>query len=334
MKKIILLLIVINSMNRVDAQVPKKVIVEHFTNTRCGICAIRNPGFYSNYASQSGVIHLAVHPSSPYSNCALSMHNPSQNDARTNYYGIFGGTPRLVIQGQVISSGADYSAASLFAPYLNQISVLSVKIRQTKFGTDSIRSTIVIKAVATHTYTNLQLFVALTEDTVFYTGSNGEPKHYDVFRKSLSGTSGNSIFVPTTVGDSAVFVYSSVANSAWVFSRITTLAILQDASTKAVIQSENIPSTSSTLVTGLANSSLNNVNVTAYFFENKLILDQKNLEQENTLSIYDVTGKLRLYKQLSDTNETISLEQLNAGIYIYTIKSNTGLFKTGKLIVQ
>ena len=96
------------------AQVPKKVIVEHFTNTVCSVCASKNPGFYTNLKNQQGVIHLAVHPSSPYTSCILSKHNVSENDARTNYYGVYGATPRLAIQGVVIASNANYSSAAIF----------------------------------------------------------------------------------------------------------------------------------------------------------------------------------------------------------------------------
>jgi hypothetical protein len=44
-------------------EVPKKIVVEHFTNSRCSVCASRNPGFYANYnTSNSGdMIHLTVH---------------------------------------------------------------------------------------------------------------------------------------------------------------------------------------------------------------------------------------------------------------------------------
>ena len=198
----------------VNAQVPKKVVVEHFTNTKCSICASRNPGFYTNLNSQTGVIHLAIHPSSPYAACFLSMHNPIENDGRTNYYGIYGGTPRLVIQGTVISSSVNYSSASIFTPYLGQTSPASIKIYQYKYGNDSIRSRIVIKTEATHTLTNLSLFVALAEDTINYTGSNGESVHYDVFRKSYTGTSGISVTLPAVVGDSVVYIKSSPTNIA------------------------------------------------------------------------------------------------------------------------
>src|SRR5688572_14710898 len=85
------------------AQTPRQVIVEHFTNTRCSICASKNPGFYSLlHGSYPQVLHIAYHPSAPYSNCYFSLQNPTENNSRTNYYGVYGSTPRAVIQGNVI----------------------------------------------------------------------------------------------------------------------------------------------------------------------------------------------------------------------------------------
>ena len=89
----------------VIAQVEQKVIIEHFTNTRCGICASRNPAFYQTLAYYPQALHIAYHPSSPYSSCAFNMHNSSENDQRTYFYNIYGGTPRAVIQGEVVAPG-------------------------------------------------------------------------------------------------------------------------------------------------------------------------------------------------------------------------------------
>src|SRR5215207_809064 len=86
------------------AQVPKKIMVEHFTNTKCPVCTARNPGFYANFNSQPNVLHLAVHPSQPYSACLLYQQNAAENNLRTQYYsGVFGSTPRLVINGNIIA---------------------------------------------------------------------------------------------------------------------------------------------------------------------------------------------------------------------------------------
>jgi len=335
MKRLFLhFLALITSVQILNAQVPKKIVVEHFTNTRCSVCASRNPGFYTNLNSQTGIIHLAVHPSSPYAACVLSMHNPVENDGRTNYYGIFGGTPRLVIQGVVILGGANYSSPAIFTPYLSQTSPASIKIYQYKYGNDSIRSRIVIKTEATHTLSNLSLFVALAEDTLNYTGSNGEPVHYDVFRKSLTGTSGVSVTLPAIVGDSVVYIKSSPANVAWSFSRISTLAILQDAATKAVVQSENSLAKTNNLTTGIKNEFVNNTNASVYFSENNIKITQnKNVESLNFM-LYNISGTILINKFVETQSENVNVSNLSPGVYLYRIKSINGFLKSGKLFIN
>lgn len=322
------------SIQLVSAQVPKKVVVEHFTNTKCSICASKNPGFYNNLRNQTGVIHLAVHPSSPYAACVLSMHNPIENDGRTNYYGVYGSTPRLVIQGTVISSSANYSSSSIFTPYLGQTSPASIKIYQYKYGNDSIRSRIVIKTEATHTLTNLSLFVALAEDTINYTSSNGEAVHYDVFRKSLTGTSGVSVTLPAIVGDSVVYIKSSPANVAWNFSKIFTLAILQNATTKAVVQSENISAKTNNLATGIKNEVDGNLNVNVYFSENNVNITQNKNLGNLYFTLYDISGRVLINQFIESNSEKVNVSSLSAGIYLYGIKSTNGFVKTGKLFIN
>ena len=324
------------AIGNVNAQVPKKVVVEHFTNTKCSVCASRNPGFYTNLNAQSGVIHLAIHPSSPYAACVLSQHNVPDNDGRTNYYSVYGSTPRLVIQGVVISSGADYSSASVFTPYLSQTSPASIKIRQTKFGSDSIRSTIVIKTMATHTLTNLKLFVALAEDTVFYTGSNGEPKHFDVFRKSLTGISGSTITLPAIVGDSVVYTKSSPSNMAWVFNRIFTLAILQDGTSKAVVQSEAVGANSNFVIpTSINTNNILSSTISVFVGSEKNIVVKQNKTTDNLeFTLYDISGRKLVTKTVELPSENFNVSNVSQGVYLYTIKSKNSIVKTGKLIID
>ena len=334
MKKLIFYFsILLMSIQFVNAQVVKKVVVEHFTNTRCGPCASRNPGLYTNINNQNGIIHLAIHPSSPYANCFLSLNNPSENDGRTNYYGIFGGTPRIVVQGSVISAGANYSSSSIFTPYLGQTSPASIKIYQTKYGNDSINSRIVIKTEAAHTLNNLSLFVALAEDTVNYTGTNGEPIHYDVFRKSLSSTSGFSVTLPANVGDSVVYSMSSNANLAWNFSRIFTLVILQDAITKEVLQSENIAIETINITTEINSETINNIDINVYFSESSINIDQNKKSENLNFSLYDASGRILLTKFIESSFESVNVSAFSPGIYFYRIKSTNGFMKSGKILI-
>jgi hypothetical protein len=49
MKELSLILgTVLLQLTLAHAQVTKKIIVEHFTNTKCSVCASRNPGFHTN----------------------------------------------------------------------------------------------------------------------------------------------------------------------------------------------------------------------------------------------------------------------------------------------
>ncbi len=126
-KNFTLILLLLISIMTINAQVAKKVVVEHFTNTKCGICSSRNPGFYKNLKNFPDVLHLSIHPSSPYAACKLSQQNNPDNDDRTKYYNVYGGTPRLVIQGKVISANEDYNSSTLFTSEENQIDAKHIK---------------------------------------------------------------------------------------------------------------------------------------------------------------------------------------------------------------
>ncbi len=308
------------------SQVAKKIVVEHFTNTNCSVCASRNPGFYTNLSSQAGVLHLAVHPSAPYSSCLLYQQNSTANDARTNYYGIYGGTPRLVINGVVISSSADYSSSSIFTPYQSLTSPASIRIVQQKFGTDSIKATVIIKTEAPHALGDLSLFVALAEDTVFYTGTNGEDQHYDVFRKSLSSTTGSSVTLPASVGDSIMLTFSSPSDSIWNFSRIYTLAILQETSSKNLVQAEAVSPSGDVAATGINE---NIKQITASIFPNpvdNLFTIQLGESSDAIITLTDIDGKLIMQQAGSQSQFQFDISSLPKATYLLNIKTEKGEF--------
>ena len=316
------------------SQVIKKTVVEHFTNTDCSICASRNPGFYTNLNMQSNVIHLAVHPSSPYPSCLLYQQNAAANDARTNYYGIYGSTPRLVINGNVIPGGANYSSSTIFTPYSGLTSPASIRIVQEKFNSDSIHSTIIIKTEAANALGALSLVVALAEDTVFYTGGNGESLHFDVFRKSLTNIIGDAVTLPATVGDSLVFSFTSLSNPIWNFSRIFTLAILQETTSKSLIQAEAVPASEGSVTTGISSSLLNSNGVRVFPSPtDKFITIDLNETKSATIFLRDINGRLIIQKSISLFENTIDVSALPKGNYFITINSDKGEY-TQKITKQ
>lgn len=306
-----------------SAQVERTIVVEHFTNSRCGICANRNPAFYTNLDNHPGILHLSVHPSAPYSNCVLHQHNPSENDARTNYYNVYGGTPRLVIQGDVISAGANYGAATLFDPFEDQMSDVSISIYQTK--ADNLLSTdVVIKAVADNDYGSAHLLLAAVEELVEYNAPNGENEHRDVFRKTLDGgAQGLAVDIPAVAGDSIVISASTMADSEWVFEEMYVMAILQDAATKEVYQagasdpSDNTPLTNTEEIVALTG-----LKIFPNPAQERL---QISLQDENrsTVSLLDGQGR-RLLQTVFQSQTELNIAALPAGLYWLEITTSQG----------
>jgi hypothetical protein len=329
MKVFQMFLAVMAGCTSLQAQVPKKVVVEHFTNTLCSVCASRNPGFNTNLNAQNGVIRLSVHPSSPYSSCVLNQHNVADNDGRTNYYGIYGSTPRLVIQGVTIPTSASYNAASLFTPYIGQTSPASLRIAQTRFGNDSIRSVIIVKTEAAHSLGSLQLFVALAEDTIFYNAPNGEMRHYTVLRKALSGVSGVALNLPANIGDSLVFIFSSLSNSAWDFARINTFVVLQQTQNKEVVQAEYFPA-QNTLPTSVFESPQESVQV--YSTGTALVVNQPAVISPRTIRLYDISGRIVWQQALTSSSEVIDWNALTEGMYLYMITEENKFIQSGKVV--
>jgi len=244
MRKIALIILAVVNHYTATCQVTKNVIVEHFTNTYCSICASRNPGFYANRVQYPQVIHIAYHPSSPYAACPLNQHNKQENDDRTNYYGIYGATPRLVIQGKALGTGANFNDPAIFQSELGLTSDFNVETSIAASGGAGMVVSVKIKKIASSTLSSLQLYAVLAEDTLFFNAANGETQHYDVFRKSVWGAPIN-ITVPANIGDSVVYTQYLTLNTAWVPNRIYAVALLQNQN-KEVIQvakSANLNST-------------------------------------------------------------------------------------------
>lgn len=318
--------------NPTFAQVQKNVVVEHFTNSRCGICASRNPGFYQNLSNHPDILHIAYHPSSPYPTCIFNQHNKAENDARTNYYNIYGSTPKLVAQGSLISPSSNYSSPSIFTPFMDETTPISINIQQTKYGQDSISTQITLTAEASHTLGDLKLLVALAEDTIFYNSPNGESMHFDVFRKALTPITGLLVNAPTEMGESVSYNFSYPVHADWDFSRIFTMAILQEDANKEVVQAEAVSPDQNDVINSVQQQELlSAINI----FPNPVtdllqveVKDQKNYKG----IIYTMTGQMVMQKDFSGQT-TFNMESLNAGTYFLEI-GNEEAKAIKKIIVQ
>jgi len=329
MKKLFIILSLVTTLT--SAQVAKKIIVEHTTNTWCSICASRNPGFYANLNSQVGIMHIAYHPSSPYAGCILNQHNKPENDSRTKFYGVYGSTPRLVIQGNVISSSANYASPTIFTPYLGQTSPFELTIQQNKTNGTSIISKVKVKTVASHSFTNAKLYIAIAEDTIFYAGPNGEQQHYDVFRKALNDSSGLSVTVPAAIGDSIEFTFNTPFNPVWIPARIFTYAILQEIGNKNVLQAESAASNQNDVILGVNSATPKMVfNISPNPVGNIVFVSAST--PFASVSILNILSKEVLATQ--QTNAII-ISDLANGLYFMQLKNNMGeVLSTRKFVKE
>ncbi len=219
------------------AQAPKYVLLEHFTNTRCGICGGTNPTFYQNINinTNTKLHHLSIHSSTPYSSCVFYQANMAPQDARAAFYGL-PGTPRVSVNGSSTIGAGAISASTVDNAYCATCSPIQIKVTEQDNGGGNRSATIQVKSIGTPPTGNFRLFAAIAEKTVNYGAPNGESVHHNVFRQFLTATTGDALSLATQGNETSTqFNYS--INGNWVASEVYVLAWLYDASVNTIVNS-------------------------------------------------------------------------------------------------
>lgn len=219
------------------AQAKKYVLVEHFTNTYCSICASQNPGFFSRIAVETNtkIHHIAIHSSVPYQQCPYYQANKLEQDARKDFYGLTS-TPRASLNGAALVSAGNITAANIDAA-ANGTSPIEVKVSETT-GTNRT-ATVTLKAVGTVPTANYRMYAAIVEKKINFNANNGETVHYNVLRKFIAygGELGSSGFAVTPLSTLQTFSFPYAITSGWSESQIYVVAWVQNEATKEVLNS-------------------------------------------------------------------------------------------------
>jgi len=308
-RRLIFVFITLIVFSDIQAQVPQKIIVEHFTNTRCGICTSRNPAFYEVYNNNPEVLHISYHPSRPYASCVLYQHNKTENDERTKYYNVYGSTPKFVIQGKLNNS---YSQLNVYDPYKDKLSDFSIALTQYLDEAGEINITVKVNNETGVNVENVNLYLGMAESIVYYDAPNGEKEHYDVFRKAFTPASGESI----NLNGSYEVSFKAEAHQDWDLSQMFVFAILQDASSKTIIQAEAADAGIETVL-----------NIDNYYFETSTFYPNPSSSflhstiNFDELAIYNNNGQLmRNFK--TKANNKFDISSLNNGLYL--VKATNG----------
>jgi hypothetical protein len=202
-----------------------------FTNAGCGPCVQANQALDSYMPTQGNDIALIrLHVSWPGADI---MYNA--NSAQSNYmvtdYGV-GGVPAFYLDGaEKTNSGAAFPG--LFA----QAKLGKVPMQMDlRFDPELEQTIVTVKNLEQmrEDIGPLKLRVVITEDNVFYAGSNGETHHSQAMRYIFPDVYG--LDVPTTLGDHQ-FVVDTPLNGSWVYDNLRATVFLQDMGTRTVLQS-------------------------------------------------------------------------------------------------
>ncbi len=323
----LLLTVVLGAQNSAK----KYVLLEHFTNSKCSICASRNPAFYSlisqpQYAAD--VHHISIHPSVPYNTCVFYLANTTENNAWAAVYSIQG-TPRVAVNGTLIPPSSQLLRQDTLTKYLNQTSPLYLKV--TESGSGNARSAkIEAKALSQIPGGNYKLFVAVAEKTINLLTSNNEAVHHDVFRDMLTPAAGQD-FTPPAPGQSVEFNFDYTVNGAWNANEVYVLAFVKEVTTKQVLNSGTKfdPEQLSAVAEPSAKSIRFSPNP-ATDISYATIADDIALRTE----VYAVNGA-RVYFTTKNQGERVELPtaSFSPGVYFVKITGEKGLY-TAKMVKE
>lgn len=334
LKNLILITLFSGAFVASDAQnaVKKYALIEHFTNTKCGICANRNPAFYSligqpQYAED--VHHVSVHPSFPYNTCTFHLANPVDNSAWVAQYPGVVGTPRVAVNGRLIPASSQLLRQDTLNKYVGQTSPVAVLVTLTGSGS-SRTAQVRIKTVGQTPAGNYNLCVAAVEKTINLTTSNGESVHRDVFRDMITPVEGIPVTLPAS-GQSSDFTYTFNLAPAWTPSEIYVLAYLRETSSKLVLNSgTNLdPQTSANqeIPTQELVLSPNPASETS-----RIALSSD--ERIRSVLVYSADGSsVNTPVSIQGNTAEVSVKALQSGWYLVSVLTDKGRY-AGKIVVE
>jgi len=270
----------------------RMVLVEHFTQASCGPCATQNPALKTLLdANPTKVVALKYQVSWPGYD-PMYLQNPTEVDARVQYYGVTG-VPNSVMDGSGPGSPGTIVTQSTINNRYNTAAPLNLTAsHQWTPGYDSIQIGIFIANAGTSTVTSgaagsLKLHVAIVEEEINYPsapGSNGETSFYQVMRKMVPNQSGTTLADTWTAGQTQMLSFK-VAAPAYLANpnEVSIVAFIQDNQGKAVL---NAAKTTPQVISGLPDIGI--VDFTAGLCNNSS-LPSVTIKNEGSLPISSAT---------------------------------------------
>ena len=223
---------------KTNAQNERMLLLESFTNTGCGPCAMYNPGMDALIANnRDKVVAIKYHVNWPSSADPMYLHNTGDNGSRVSYYNV-NNVPHVVVDGIRFSG----NSGSITQSIIDQLSVIEspMELRlswELNEGQDAITVHVMGRAL-TDIPGSLKLYVGVIEKEIHFTsapGPNGEKDFYDVMKKLLPSSAGQSL---VSLEANGYFAYTFTWKLANIYNmnQLDAIAWVQNSNTKEVYQ--------------------------------------------------------------------------------------------------
>lgn len=308
-------------------QVQKTVVAELFTNTRCGICANRVPGFKSqlqDYGDQ--VLLLSFYSAAPYPSCVLHQEAKVVNDSRVSNYNV-SGSPLLYLNGERAPTSVWTNPQAAIDAFTGQTTTFEITSSLT---TDGNLYSVAIELIQHETFepyqeTVLQVFVI--EKNVTAGNLANYMEHTNVVRAQLTPASG-LVYQPTA-GMNQLFTYDFEIQPFWDESEIAVIAFLQGADSEIYNASMAEPT--------ISNISQFEKRPVYRIFPNPAA-DYLYIQSENrltkTIGIYNLLGALVFTDSFNEREKKVLLSEFPRGLYLLRISSEGIPDRTVRLLIE
>jgi len=237
MKKLLCSVSILLSLSTTFAQ-QRLVLTESFSQASCGPCASQNPALEALMVANSTKVVAVKYQVSWPGTDPMNAQNPTEIDARVDYYGI-SGVPDRVLDGtnMDVTQSAINTRYSVASPV--DMSVSHVM----NSSTNTIDITVTITAPQIWNPTNTVMQLAMIERTISFAnapGSNGETEFHNVMRKMVPNVSGSPIVASnfSSANGTQTFTFTGVAIPSYIYdlNEIGFVAWAQNNTTKEVYQ--------------------------------------------------------------------------------------------------
>jgi len=214
---------------------PKMPLLEMFTNWGCPYCGPSDDTLDNLYAQYQGQIAIIrYHVSWPDSLDPYYNENPSEVDARVNYY-MSSDTfyvPHLYINGTVKGGADNHLWRGMVQTALQDTTPIQMSA-QFLVDTPTQAFQIVVQAVnnGSQTY-DVMLRTAVIEDSLYAMGPNGHPWHHQVMRKMYPNAVG--LHYTLAPGGSLVDTFTGTVKTSWTAAHLRVVSFLQRNITRQV----------------------------------------------------------------------------------------------------